>query len=369
MEQQEMERQHQMDKRLEQNKLELEQEREKQKMEAEARKKLREMAFEAEQCEFQARLEEENEGLNPSSFQNAAEALPPAATVNVRAESADKRNGSYKQRQPTPNDASRTARWVSDQALQIERSREMKTVDMRAGSADKRNISYGEVQPTPNDASRTARWPSDQTPRTERSRDGTGSRHTWIDAVEARAQETDNAMAGKGAIPCQLPRLTLEKFDGDPLHWPKWIALFKALVHDRRELSDAERMTYLQSSLTGQAQDAICGLLCDGSLYGEALRELQCQFGSRATVIQASLRRVMDLPAVRNNDIPRLTEMSRALHSTVSVLKSLHYDADLAASTNVTAIVAKLPTSLAWKWGERLQSTEHREPTIADLDK
>ena len=367
LEQQEMERQQEMEKQLEQKKRELEQF----KMETERGKKLRDTAFEAQQCALQVQLEEENEDPRPASFHDAAEALPPTTAINVRAGSADKRNIGHEQAQPTSNDASRTARWVSEQALQLQFPREVMTVNMRAGSVDKRNVSHEQAQPTPNDASRTARWLSDQTPQIERPREVIHSHHTWIDAVETQAQETDNAAPGNrvGSIPCRLPPQTLEKFDGDPLRWPNWIALFKALVHDRRELSNAERMTYLQSSLTGQAEHAISGFLCDGSLYGEALRELQCQFGSPATVIQASLRRVMDLPAVRNNDIPRLTELSRALHSTVTVLKSLHYDADLAASTNVTAIVAKLPTSLAWKWGEHLQSIQHREPTMTDLDK
>ena len=306
-----MERQQEMEKQLEQKKRELEQ----YKMETERGKKLRDMAFEAQQCALQVCLEEENEDPRPASFHDAAEALPPATAINVRAGSADKRNIGHEQAQPTSNDASRTARWVSDQALQLEFPREVMTVNMRAGSVDKRNVSHEQAQPTPNDASRTARWLSDQTPQIERPREVIHSHHTWIDAVETQAQETDNSAPGNrvGSIPCRLPPQTLEKFDGDPLRWPNWIALFKALVHDRRELSNAERMTYLQSSLTGQAEHAISGFLCDGSLYGEALRELQCQFGSPATVIQASLRRVMDLPAVRNNDIPQCQEITMVI--------------------------------------------------------
>ena len=280
--------------------------------------KMRAIADEVEQLELEARLieEEENGEYLPNPVQEAYQ-IPQLAALNNGGEdataiSADK---------PTPNESNRTARWVHDQTQQI-----VHTVNSTQG--------------------------------------------TWIDALEARDQTACGTATanGAGALSCPLPRLTLEKFDGDPLHWPRWIALFKALVHDRRELSNAERLTHLQTSLTGAARHAVSGLLCDGSLYSEALRELQCQFGSRATVVQASLRSVLQLPAVRSNDIPGLTELSRALHATVNVLGSMHYTADLAATTNVTAIVAKLPTSLAWKWGEYIQTLQNQEPTMTDLN-
>ena len=35
-----------------------------------------------------------------------------------------------------------------------------------------------------------------------------------------------------------LPRITLEKFGGSAIEWPRWIALFKALVHDRADLTE-----------------------------------------------------------------------------------------------------------------------------------
>ena len=268
LEQQKMEQ----EKKLEQQKMELDMELEKQKVRLEAEMKMRAIADKVEQLELEARLieEEENGDYLPNPVQEAYQ-IPQLAALNKGGEdapaiSADK---------PTPNDSNRTARWVHDQTQQI-----VHTVN--------------------------------------------STQDTWIDALEARDQAACGTATtnGAGALSCPLPRLTLEKFDGDPLHWPRWIALFKALVHDRRELSNAERLTHLQTSLTGAARHAVSGLLCDGSLYSEALRELQCQFGSRATVVQASLRSVLQLPAVRNNDIPGLTELSRAFHATVNVGES-----------------------------------------------
>ena len=325
LERQQVEKKMELKRRVEQLEMELKKhvERlEQQELELETERKLHAMADHVEECELQARLieEEENGGvhLHPK-LQDERGPQPQATPVNPReAFGTD-------QVRLTADDAGRTARWVSDHNLE----------------------------------------------RIESSPKVTDSRITWIDALEDNGQGSDCTVQtrGVGMRLGPLPPLTLEKFVGDPLQWPRWIALFKALVHDRSELSNAERLAHLQSSLAGPAQLAVSGLLYDGSLYNEALRELQSQFGDRAIIVRASLNNVLQLPNVQHNDIPSLTELSRVLHSTVSVLTSLNYDADLAASTNVTAIVAKLPTSLAWKWGEHLQTILHREPTLSDLDR
>lgn len=63
----------------------------------------------------------------------------------------------------------------------------------------------------------------------------------------APRQDTSSSLRG-------LPSLMLPKFSGSAAEWPRWQALFKSLVHDKRGLSQAEKMIYLQSSVTGQAE-------------------------------------------------------------------------------------------------------------------
>ncbi|KAF0302271.1 hypothetical protein FJT64_025623 [Amphibalanus amphitrite] len=46
----------------------------------------------------------------------------------------------------------------------------------------------------------------------------------------------------------------------------------------------------------------------------------------------------------------------------------LHYDADISAATNVTAVISKLPAALALKWGEHAVHSDLVRPTLADLD-
>ena len=165
-----------------------------------------------------------------------------------------------------------------------------------------------------------------------------------------------------------LPKITLEKFSGSPLEWPRWSGLFKALVDENTTLSDTERITYLQSCLTGEAREAVRGLLCDGSMYDEALKELESQFGDSRAVVTAALNSVLKRHSIKENDVDDLMHFSRSLHAAVSVLTARGFEADLAAVTNLEQVLEKLPKSLAWQWGQVELKMTPRRPTLTDVD-
>ena len=69
-----------------------------------------------------------------------------------------------------------------------------------------------------------------------------------------------------------------------------------------------------------------------------------------------------------DGELSALADLSRDLHTAVSVLLSLHYYADLIATTNVTTVAGKLPAGLAWRWGEHVVERDITRPTLVDLD-
>ena len=189
-----------------------------------------------------------------------------------------------------------------------------------------------------------------------------------IETAPAPAQQLAHPSGDTARAMPQLPRITIEKFGGSALEWPRWVSLFKALVHDRADLTDVERLTYLQAHLTGPAREAVRGMLCDASLYSTALGELEREFGDPARVIHATMKRLLTARPVKDGDMTALTELSRDLHTAVNVLQCLHYDSDISAATNVTTVAGKLPAGMAWRWGEHVVERGITRPTLADLN-
>ena len=192
----------------------------------------------------------------------------------------------------------------------------------------------------------------------------------WIEQL-SNQPESDSSPIRRYHVDSALPKIKLGSFDGSPLEWPRWSSLFRALVHNHRGLSDTEKLTHLQSYLTGGAREAVGGLLCDGQLHAKALSELKRQFGTPRHVVQASLGRLLATPPAKNHELRSLRALSAALHKTVMIFGSMGYEADLAATANLEQVVAKLPRALAWRWGEHVASrrlSPAQATTLSDLD-
>ena len=57
----------------------------------------------------------------------------------------------------------------------------------------------------------------------------------------------------------KLPDIRSQKFDGDPLKWNEWSSMFSLTIHNNEDITDNERMSYLQSLVIGPAKDCISG--------------------------------------------------------------------------------------------------------------
>lgn len=63
----------------------------------------------------------------------------------------------------------------------------------------------------------------------------------------------------------KLPKLEVPKFDGNILHWKQFLEQFCVSVHQRSNLSNAEKLIYLQRALEdGNTRSVIGGLYQSG---------------------------------------------------------------------------------------------------------
>ena len=75
-----------------------------------------------------------------------------------------------------------------------------------------------------------------------------------------------------------LPKQKLTEFSGDPLESPEWSGLFDVVVH-QKPISDTEKIKYLKTSLTVQAEAAISGMGFSSQSYYHAWDILDEKYG------------------------------------------------------------------------------------------
>ena len=165
-----------------------------------------------------------------------------------------------------------------------------------------------------------------------------------------------------------VPQIHLPKFSGKATEWPQWIGLFKTLIHDQPDLSDAEKLAHLQSSVTGLAKQAVEGMLFDGALYATALQTLMERFGKEDDIVSASLSAVFSMPPVKSMDPVALEKLQAVVHSAVTVLNTMGFIGDLNSTENLRRIVVKLPNDLKREWGREVIKLEPERPNLMHID-
>ena len=86
-----------------------------------------------------------------------------------------------------------------------------------------------------------------------------------------------------------LPKITLEEFDGNILNWRGFWEQFKTTIGENNTLSDTEKFTYLKTLLKGSAHDLIYGLKLTSNNYEKAITMLTQRYGNTQVLISTNM--------------------------------------------------------------------------------
>ena len=120
-----------------------------------------------------------------------------------------------------------------------------------------------------------------------------------------------SAMDGKGV---KLPKLDVPTFDGDILNWNQFWEQFCVSVDSRMNLSDAEKLVYLQQAVKkGLARSTIDGLSQTGDNYKEALTCLKSRYDRPRLIYRTHVQKIVDTLSLIDGNGKEL----RRLHDTI----------------------------------------------------
>ena len=90
-----------------------------------------------------------------------------------------------------------------------------------------------------------------------------------------------------------LPKMDLQKFNGDPSKWADWYSRFSFMIGDTH-LSGGQKIAYLQRLVIGKTKTAIEGFACNGHLYKDAINELKQRFGNPNVIISILMEKLIN---------------------------------------------------------------------------
>ena len=164
-------------------------------------------------------------------------------------------------------------------------------------------------------------------------------------AAEEAHDPTTEARARGAKV--KLPKITLPRFNGDPVRWMSFWDSYKSAVHLNSELTDVDKFNYLRSLLDHSAYDAIAGLTLSSANYKQAIEILHKRFGNTQVIISKHMDTLMSMDPISSdhhlNDLCRLYDHAE---SHVRSLRSLGIEAASYGALLSPVLLAKLPPYL-----------------------
>ena len=171
---------------------------------------------------------------------------------------------------------------------------------------------------------------------------------------EATATSTAGSTDGSGSG-VRLPKLAVPTFDGNILNWRQFWEQFCVSIHNRPNLSNAEKLVYLQHALKeGSAKPIIEGLSQSGEQYAEAVKCLTARFDRPRLLHQTHVKMILDTPQIREGTGRELRRLHDVTQQHIRALTSMGQEPSPALVTSI--IELKLDPTTMFEWQRHTQT-------------
>lgn len=159
------------------------------------------------------------------------------------------------------------------------------------------------------------------------------------------SQETATNEAKK--LSCELSKLLLKKFSGDPAAWISSWDTFESAVGKNPQLAEIDKFNYLNGQLEGKAV-TIAGFLLSTSNYKQAVQLLKERYANPQLIISSHVERLLKLQTVTDadaNDTPRLRTLYDKIEKNTCSLHAMDIKPEQFGSLLVPVVLAKYHSS------------------------
>ncbi|XP_018399584.1 PREDICTED: uncharacterized protein LOC108780531 [Cyphomyrmex costatus] len=161
----------------------------------------------------------------------------------------------------------------------------------------------------------------------------------------------------------KLPKVSLPNFDGSYEKWLSFKNAFIAMIDSRTDLSDVEKLQYLQSAVTGEAANKIKILSIESANYSRAWELLKRAYEVKRIIISRHLSLINNLPILEKETTEGLSKLADDAQQHVASLAAM--GVSIGSEMLVNILERKLPKNTADKWEETLGRDEF--PKIDEL--
>lgn len=150
------------------------------------------------------------------------------------------------------------------------------------------------------------------------------------------------------------PTLEIPKFDGNPLHWLTFKQMFVSIIHNRPDLDDIVKYSYLLKHLTGRASSGLGHITLTSEGYNFAWQHLINEYDNNCILVDSNIDSLLNLPYCNKENAADLRNLLNKCQLHVSTLSALNFNNNNLSERILINIVKKRldPTSRK-RWEEK----------------
>lgn len=162
-----------------------------------------------------------------------------------------------------------------------------------------------------------------------------------------------------------LPPMNIPTFTGKSVEWMEFIGLFRAHIHNKERLTNAQKFQYLKSKLDGEAAQLVKNYPLTDANYPIALASLTARYENQRLIAYAHLKALFGIPAVKGETSASLRRLIDSTNDCVRALNGLNINTESWDSWLTFFVTQKLDTTTILEW-ERTLVTPNL-PTMLQL--
>lgn len=148
----------------------------------------------------------------------------------------------------------------------------------------------------------------------------------------------------------RLPKIEVATFNGELLNWQTFWEQFDVSVHSRKDISDAEKLTYLRYSLkNGSAKSVIESLSQAGEQYPEAIESLKGRYDKPRLIHQAHVKKIYEVPSSKDGSGKELRRLHDTVQQHLRALKAMGEEPSGAFVTSILELKLDQMTMIEWQ--------------------
>ena len=183
-------------------------------------------------------------------------------------------------------------------------------------------------------------------------------------------QSHDNPTPSHDRKGVKLPKIDVPKFDGNLLKWRTFWEQFKVSIHERDNLSEAEKLVYLRHSLSeGSARHVIEGLSQTGECYQDAIECLCSRYNRPRIIHQTHVRMIMDAKPLTDGSGKELRQLHDTVQQHLRALKAMDYEPSGTFVTSILELKLDADTMFEWqRYSQKELDVPHYQELLEFLD-